>query len=139
MTLTTTDSTGSVSIGSVPIFVFSGTPEAEIAAPNGSPGEGMPLSMSATMSGPSLLRPLTYQWTVLKNGDAFASATSADSVYTFTPDDEGPYQIELTVSATEYAKLVVSVKLKVGVGELCDAAITVAGGVTRVSRYVAVH
>ena len=41
----------------------------------------------------------TYSWTVIKDGNPFASGTAAD--FSFTPDDEGTYVVSLQAADDE--------------------------------------
>ena len=51
--------------------------------------EGSAVTVSAAATDPAGANdPLTYTWTVLKNGAAYASPARAPP-YTFTPDDDG--------------------------------------------------
>ncbi len=51
-------------------------------------------SSASDAAGPA--DPLTYSWSVLKNGTSFATGSSA--ALDFTPDDDGVYVVSLTVS-----------------------------------------
>lgn len=75
---------------------------------NGLPGsntgpEGTQISLSANITAPGAGGPYTYAWTVTKQGSGTPFATGTSSSFSFTPDDNGTYNLSLTVtdSATQ--------------------------------------
>lgn len=75
---------------------------------NGLPGgntgpEGTAVSVAANITGPGSGGPYTYSWAVTKQGAGTPYATGSDSNFSFTPDDNGTYNLSLTVtdSATQ--------------------------------------
>jgi Ca2+-binding RTX toxin-like protein len=58
--------------------------------------EGIPIVLTNRFSDPNLFGALAYAWTVTKDGAPFAAGNTA--VINFTPNDEGSYQVSLTVS-----------------------------------------
>ncbi len=72
--------------------------------PNGNTGpEGTAINVSANITSPGSGGPYTYAWSVTKQGAGLPFATGSDSTFSFTPDDNGTYNLSLTVtdSATE--------------------------------------
>ena len=63
-------------------------------APASNP-EGTQISLTSDENDPGTLDTFTYQWSVTKNGVAYASATTDN--FSFTPDDDGAYVVSLTV------------------------------------------
>lgn len=75
---------------------------------NGLPGgntspEGTQISLSANITSPGAGGPYTYAWSVTKQGSGTPLATGTNSAFSFTPDDNGTYNLSLTVtdSATQ--------------------------------------
>jgi hypothetical protein len=75
---------------------------------NGLPGsntgpEGTQINVSANITGPGAGGPYTYAWSVTKQGAGSPFATGTSSSFSFTPDDNGTYNLSLTVtdSATQ--------------------------------------
>ena len=59
--------------------------------------EGTAITVTGSASDPAGTRDtLSFVWTILKGGAAFASGSGA--TFAFTPDDNGSYEIGLTVS-----------------------------------------
>ncbi len=56
--------------------------------------EGAAVNLTSTVADP--VGTVTYAWTVTKDGNNFATGSTAD--FTFTPDDNGTYAVSLTVS-----------------------------------------
>lgn len=67
--------------------------------PSGNTGpEGTQISLSANITGPGAGGPYTYAWSVTKQGAGSAFATGTNSTFSFTPDDNGTYNLSLTVT-----------------------------------------
>jgi autotransporter-associated beta strand protein len=69
-----------------------------LGAPKTSP-EGTPITLASTATDVGVLDAaagFTFNWTVTKNGNAFAMGTGAQ--FTFTPDDNGTYVVSLTAT-----------------------------------------
>ncbi|WP_425614195.1 ELWxxDGT repeat protein [Anatilimnocola sp. NA78] len=60
--------------------------------------EGTEISLSANLTAPGAGGPYTYAWTVTKQGAGSPFATSTSSTFDFTPDDNGTYNVSLTVT-----------------------------------------
>lgn len=72
--------------------------------PGGNTGpEGTLISLSANITSPGAGGPYTYAWSVTKQGAGSPFATSTNSTFSFTPDDNGTYNLSLAVtdSATQ--------------------------------------
>lgn len=70
---------------------------------NGLPGgntgpEGTAINVSANITGPGSGGPYTYAWTVTKQGSGTPYATGTNSSFSFTPNDNGTYNLSLTVT-----------------------------------------
>src|SRR5262249_55561410 len=69
-----------------------------VGAPTSSP-EGSAIDLTSTVSDPSTADTtagFTYAWSVTKDGNPFATGSDAD--FSFTPDDNGSYQVTLSVT-----------------------------------------
>jgi len=70
-------------------------------APSNSP-EGTAVTLGSTITDPGGTGPYTYAWTVTKNGSAYATGTPTNGpTFTFTPDDNGTFDVGLTVTAPD--------------------------------------
>ncbi len=85
---------------------------------NGLPGsntgpEGTQISLSANITSPGAGGPYTYAWTVTKQGSGTPFATGTSSTFDFTPDDNGTYNLSLTVtdSATQTGQVQVALTI----------------------------
>jgi Ca2+-binding RTX toxin-like protein len=86
-------SSQSYNVGLAPLTAsIFGTPTSGLA--------GVPITLTDPVLDASRKGPFTYQWTVTKNGNAFTSQTGSKSLFTFTPDTAGSYQVNLTVTDT---------------------------------------
>src|SRR5262249_18698924 len=96
VTLNVSDTLGGTGTNSVAFTVNALTPDAVIGgAPTSSP-EGTLISLVSAAANQNVIGPLSYTWSVTKNGSPFASATTA--VFNFPPDHSGVYQAFLTVT-----------------------------------------
>ncbi len=67
--------------------------------PGGNTGpEGTAINVSANITSPGSGGPYTYAWSVTKQGAGSAFATGTSSTFAFTPDDNGTYNLSLTVT-----------------------------------------
>ena len=64
--------------------------------------EGVAVNLTNTVQG--AVGALTYDWTVTKDGAAFASGATAD--FSFTPDDNAAYAVSLSVTDAGDASVV---------------------------------
>ncbi len=100
ISLAVTDATGANGLGHASFLASSPTPSATIIAPL-TGQEGVAINASSVIGDPNLAGPLTYDWSVLKNGTLFASQSGLSNSFTFTPDDEGGYEIGLTITDSQ--------------------------------------
>src|SRR5436190_5379081 len=82
----------SVSVNVLPV---NDAPTASITVPS-STAEGSGVTATVSVSDVDENESFTYAWTVTKNGSPYASGTS--SSISFTPDDNGSYDVSVTVS-----------------------------------------
>ena len=95
VSLTIEDDDGGSGSDTETIGVTNVDPTATInGAPASSP-EGTLISLTSTVSDPGSADTHTYAWSVEKNGNPYASGTSAS--FSFTPDDNGSYVVSLTI------------------------------------------
>jgi hypothetical protein len=99
-------------------------------APDGSVSEGTAITLGTQVTDPSTADTqagFTYAWSVLKDGKAFAlpnnTATNHAS-FTFTPTDNGQYQVKCTVSDKDSGSVNLSQTLSVTNVAPSNAAIT---------------
>src|SRR5262249_7072302 len=99
VTLSVTDAVGGSGSGQTSFLVSSSTPAATIIA-RVAGQEGVPINVSSVVGDPTLALPLVYDWTVQKNGNTFTASApgNTDNTFVFTPDDEGNYQVSLTIT-----------------------------------------
>jgi hypothetical protein len=99
VTVTATDEDGGSSSATTPLVVTNVPPTVAITGNPGISPEGSLVTLTSTVTDPSPVDTaagFTYAWTVLKNGSPFASGTTANPA--FTPDDEGLYEVDLSVT-----------------------------------------
>jgi Ca2+-binding RTX toxin-like protein len=70
---------------------------ATIVAPAGPFPEGSAINLTSTVVGQVGTTP-SFAWTVLKNGASFASGTTTDGTFSFTPDDNASYVVSMSVT-----------------------------------------
>jgi methionine-rich copper-binding protein CopC len=91
-----TDTDGATGTGTATVNVVNVPPTAAITgAPPSSP-EGTAITVAASVSDPAPADTFTYAWSVTKDGGAYASGTA--STFSFAPDDNGTYVVDLTVT-----------------------------------------
>ncbi|MGC4031518.1 MAG: PKD domain-containing protein [Tepidisphaeraceae bacterium] len=100
ITLLVTDKDGATdSITSAPITVSNVAPTATLTAPEtGTEGSALNFTVAASDAGSDDTQ--TYLWNVTKDGQAYNlnGATDDTTTFAFTPDDNGSYEISVTVS-----------------------------------------
>jgi ELWxxDGT repeat protein len=82
------------------VWTYSAGPVVSISGfPNGNQGnEGTAVNLTASFIAPGAGGPYTYAWTATKQGAGSPFATGSASTFSFTPDDNGAYVVELTVT-----------------------------------------
>jgi hypothetical protein len=91
-----TDEAGRSATATTTINVLNVAPTATInGAPATSP-EGVAISLTSTVTDPGTADAFTYNWVAKKDGSNYASSTNANFI--FTPDDNGSYEVSLSVS-----------------------------------------
>jgi hypothetical protein len=94
------------------------------------PLEGIPINLTALVTGPSSGNSFTFSWNVNQNGNPFTS--SSGSTFTFTPNLDATYVVTLTVSdviggkGTTTLQLIVAPSIFV-VNPSVNGALTVSG------------
>jgi hypothetical protein len=73
------------------------------------PIEGVPVNLTATVTGPSAGASFNFSWTVTQNSDAFASGTGP--AFSFTPNLNATYLVTLNVSDVAGGKGTTSLQL----------------------------
>lgn len=81
---------------SFPLTVNNISPTAAIGGAPATCPEGTSISLTSNVTEVSAPDVLTYAWTITKNGNAYATASTPN--YTWVPDDNGTYVVSLTVS-----------------------------------------
>jgi hypothetical protein len=72
-----------------------------VGAPANSP-EGAAITVTGSVADTAGTGPYAYAWSVTKNGGAYPTGTpTTNSSFTFTPDDNGTYVVNLTVTAAD--------------------------------------
>jgi hypothetical protein len=96
--LTVTDDDGGTGTDTESITVTNVDPTATInGAPASSSPEGTAISLTSAVTDPGTADTHTYVWSVKKDGVTYGSGgTSAN--FSFTPDDNGAYEVRLTVT-----------------------------------------
>ncbi len=91
------DASGAPGSGSKLITIANAPPTAAIVGVPGTPIlEGTPVALTAIVNDPGSADSLSYLWTITKNGALFATADTPD--FEFMPDDNGAWQVALTVT-----------------------------------------
>lgn len=78
------------------INVLNVAPTVEILDVPTSSSEGTAINLNSSVTDPGVKDTFTYAWTIKKNGRSFASGTSEK--ISFTPDDNGAYDVSLNVT-----------------------------------------
>jgi PKD repeat protein len=111
VSLTVTDDDGGTSRTTSAIEVANVAPEATIADAPELVDEGTAVTVSGLVADSGSADTHTFDWHVSKNGEAYLSA-SGESLE-FTPDDNGIYDVELTVTDDDGASGVVASQIDV--------------------------
>ncbi|HQU42586.1 MAG TPA: right-handed parallel beta-helix repeat-containing protein, partial [Pirellulales bacterium] len=99
ITLMATDANGGTTSALANVLVTSATPVAEIVGAPGISPEGMPLALSNQITAANFTGTLSYAWSVTKDGQPYKpGAATNQATFDFTPNDEGSYQVGLSVS-----------------------------------------
>jgi PKD repeat protein len=105
VTLTVTAGDGATGTASQTITVAAAVADPPSVTINGAPAsspEGAPISLTSTVTSTNaadMAAGFTYQWSVTKDGAAYASATTPN--FSFTPTDHGSYVVTLTATAQD--------------------------------------
>jgi PKD repeat protein len=97
VSLTATDDDGGM--GTAPTVTITVANVAPAVVINGAPSigsVGSTITLTNTVTDPGSLDTFTYAWSVTKDGNPFASGTSAS--FSFTPDAVGAYEVTLVVT-----------------------------------------
>ena len=70
-----------------------------VGGPAGAVNEGTPVPLTAAVDHPPAGVTFAFAWQVLKNGDQFA--TGSGPAFTFTPDDNGHYDVHVTAVGSD--------------------------------------
>jgi PKD repeat protein len=85
---------GTVTVATGNIVVNNVAPTGTLTGiPGGSVNEGSAVTVGVDVVDPGSTDTFTYAWTVLKNGNAYATGSS--SSFSFTPNDQGTYSLTL--------------------------------------------
>jgi hypothetical protein len=96
VSLTVTDDDGGPGSDSETVAVTNVDPTATINGAPASSAEGTLISLTSTMADPGTADTHSYAWSVKKNGNPYSSGASAN--FSFTPDDNGTYEVSLTIT-----------------------------------------
>ncbi|MCA9036772.1 MAG: DNRLRE domain-containing protein, partial [Planctomycetaceae bacterium] len=96
VTITATDDDGGQDSATTTVSVRNVAPQVSIIDIPAQMPEGTPITLNSSVVDPGSSDVLTYAWTVTRNGVVYAQGT--ESALTFTPDDDGQYEVSLTVS-----------------------------------------
>jgi hypothetical protein len=96
VSLSVTDDDGGVGTVSQTISVLNVAPAPTILDAPASPVEGTAISLTSSATDPGADTFSGYAWSVKKNGSAYASGSGAS--FSFTPDDNGAYEVSLSVT-----------------------------------------
>jgi parallel beta-helix repeat protein len=95
--LTVDDGDGGVTTVERAVAVANEAPTVAIVGASDPRVEGTPITVTGTATDPAGANdPLTFAWTVTRDGAPFAGGSGPD--VTFTPDDNGSYTVTLTVA-----------------------------------------
>jgi hypothetical protein len=96
LTVIVTDEDGAVGSDTAVINVTNSNPTATINdAPASSP-KGSIINLGSTITDPGTADTFSYAWSVVRNGSPYATGAAAS--FSFTPEDEGTYEVSLTVT-----------------------------------------
>lgn len=111
VSLSVADDQGNVTTApAAQVLVLDTPPSVGIQDSGASHLEGAPISLSSAVSDPGVTT-FTYAWQVSRNGVAFAQGS--DPALAFTPDDNGSYDVTLTVTDAQGASTTAATTLAV--------------------------
>ncbi|MGH7192808.1 MAG: PKD domain-containing protein, partial [Candidatus Saccharimonadales bacterium] len=116
ITLTAVDANGAAATAIDSILVTSSAPVAQISGAPATSPEGATLTLSNQITAASLTGTLGYLWSVTKDRQPYALPTGTvvtGPTFTFTPDDEGSYQVSLSVTGGGQTGIAPAVSIKV--------------------------
>jgi PKD repeat protein len=96
VTLTVTDDGGAAGTAEATVNVTNVAPVATIGGAPATSPEGTAIALTGSAADAGAADTLTYAWTVKKAGVELQSGSGA--AFTFTPDDNGTYEVTLTVT-----------------------------------------
>ncbi len=96
VSLSVTDDDGGVGTASQTITVDNVAPTAAFTGAPASSSEGTAISLSGSATDPGIFDTFAYAWTVKKDGSNYKTGSGAS--YSFTPDDNGSYEVSLKVT-----------------------------------------
>jgi PKD repeat protein len=97
VTLVVRDANGVESSDTAVVTVRNVAPTAAVVSVSEPRVEGTPITVTGAATDPAGANdPLTFAWTVTRDGSPFAGGSGPD--VTFTPDDDGSYTVTLTVT-----------------------------------------
>ena len=96
VTVTVTDKDSASHFDTFQVIVDNVAPSASIEGAPASSPEGTLIELTSVVTDPGTADTHTYEWSVTKNGNPYASGTDAD--FSFTPNDNGSYVVSLTVT-----------------------------------------
>jgi PKD repeat protein len=138
VTVTVKDDDGGVGADTLDVTVNNVAPTPSIVSVSTPRVEGTAVSVVGSATDPAGANDtLTYAWAVYKDGTTTAYATGGNSTgFTFTPNDNGSYRIELTVSDEDGGSATVSQSITVA---NADPVATVIGAPATSPEGTAIH
>jgi hypothetical protein len=143
ITATVTDKDGLSASQSVSVLVSNVAPVATIVGAPATSPEGTTINLTSTVTDVGTLDTFTYNWSVLKNGIPYSTGTPTNaSSFSFTPNDNGVYVVNLTVadddlltSTTSSVITVTNVSPALGALVLSSSTVNENGSVTLSGTY----
>ncbi|HUY32931.1 MAG TPA: PKD domain-containing protein [Pirellulales bacterium] len=112
--LAVTDADGGLGRSGTFLSVSGAAPTAAILAAPAQSAEGAPITLSAAPPDANLSGALSYAWNVYKDASTTAYASGNQAAFTFTPNDEGSYQVTLAVSSLGHTGIATPMTVLVG-------------------------
>jgi hypothetical protein len=123
--VTITDDDQGTTQANTTVTVVNVAPTPEITSVSSPRIEGSPISVAGTATDPAgASDPITYAWQVFKEGSAVVFASGGGASFSFTPNDDGAYRLELTASDDDGGSATTSQVISV------DNAAPIAGGLS---------